>query len=451
MILPTPAAVALATSANVFPHPVALGLFFVIGLFGAAHCLGMCGPLVSLYADRLNSRTPGDEPAPLWYTLRQHLLFNLGRTTIYALLGGLFGLLGGAVFASTDLAVPFGDEVRGLAGLLVGLLVVLAGLSYAFGWRNRVLSGEFPLFGPAFRRIHDQVVERMDHLVGGPRIYVLGFAHGFLPCPLLYPAFLYALGRGDPIEGAVALAALGAGTVPAVFLYGTLYQSSDLRHHVLAHRLLGGAFALLGLHTVLMGIGLLGLGVPEPFGWPIYQPLGGADVGRIPVLVALPVAGFGSLFLLGAALLSLYRRRSLSYLLVTLAILLFATRIAVSQLAFLGHLGESTSMTVSYLSDAGITALIVAAIYYVSKARHPPGTGATDDTPRDPPTEDPSADETTQVTPTDVPTDDSPTDAPTGDPPPKTTTGNPPSDLGADDPSEGDHDRPAIGDGGQMR
>ncbi len=32
---------------------IGLVVFALIGLLGGAHCLGMCGPLVTLYADRL--------------------------------------------------------------------------------------------------------------------------------------------------------------------------------------------------------------------------------------------------------------------------------------------------------------------------------------------------------------------------------------------------------------
>jgi len=33
-------------------EPLSLGVFLLVGLLGGAHCLGMCGPLVSTYADR---------------------------------------------------------------------------------------------------------------------------------------------------------------------------------------------------------------------------------------------------------------------------------------------------------------------------------------------------------------------------------------------------------------
>ena len=36
-------------------RPASLGVFLLIGLLGGARCLGMCGPLVTTYADRMRA------------------------------------------------------------------------------------------------------------------------------------------------------------------------------------------------------------------------------------------------------------------------------------------------------------------------------------------------------------------------------------------------------------
>jgi len=112
-------------------EPVGLVVFGLIGLFGGAHCLGMCGPLVTTYADRLR-QTDDSQRRTETVTLRavrQHALFNVGRTASYAILGGLFGLAGSLVFVTpravtsepiddvTDHRFPgqFGDRFVGLA------------------------------------------------------------------------------------------------------------------------------------------------------------------------------------------------------------------------------------------------------------------------------------------------------------------------------------------------
>jgi hypothetical protein len=258
-------------------NSVELGLFFLVGLFGTGHCLGMCGPLVSIYSDRMEAdggtATAGRNDLLSWPQIRQHLLFNFGRVTVYTLLGGFFGLLGLAMFATTDVAIPFGDEVRATTGVLVGAAIVVAGGGYLLGGAGGPLSGDLPVFGALFRRVHDALAARIDSWVNGPRIFALGFLHGFLPCPLLYPAFLYAFGQADPVRGALSLATLGAGTFPALFLYGTIFQSASMRHRKLVHRALGLVFLALGAHTLLMGLRLFGFDVPNLFSLPFYQPL----------------------------------------------------------------------------------------------------------------------------------------------------------------------------------
>ena len=86
-----------------------LVVFLVVGLLGGAHCLGMCGPLVSLYAGRFDADTDRFTP----HELRQHTLFNVGRTGGYAAIGGLCGFLGAMVFDASAL-VGAGETIRGL-------------------------------------------------------------------------------------------------------------------------------------------------------------------------------------------------------------------------------------------------------------------------------------------------------------------------------------------------
>jgi hypothetical protein len=258
-------------------NTVELGLFFLVGLFGTGHCLGMCGPLVTIYADKMSDhgRTDGGTGSVLTVTqVRQHLLFNSGRVVVYTLLGALFGLVGLVTFSSANATVPLGDEVRAVVGVAVGAGIVVTGASYLTGRAGTTLVRGIPLLDGVFRRVHGVLGARIDRWVGGPRIFGLGFLHGFLPCPLLYPAFLYAFGQADPVKGALSLFVLGVGTFPALFLYGTVFQSVSARRRRLVHRLLGGVFLLLGAHTLFAGLRLLGFDVPHLFSLPVYQPLG---------------------------------------------------------------------------------------------------------------------------------------------------------------------------------
>ena len=244
---------------------VGLAVFLAVGLLGGAHCLGMCGPLVTTYADRL-----GGDRGPTFHELRQHGLFNAGRVGSYAVVGGLLGLAGGLVFdAAAVLAV--GSLVRAATGVAVGLAIVAVGLGYALGGTNvfaRLEAG----FGGPFARVYGLLGARIDDWVSGPRIVALGALHGLLPCPILYPAFLYAFARGSPAEGALALAVLGLGTFPTLFLYATLVGSVSATRRRRLHRVLGVAFVVMGYLPLSMGLRAAGYDlpmVPVPF----FQPL----------------------------------------------------------------------------------------------------------------------------------------------------------------------------------
>ena len=52
--------------------------------------------------------------------------------------------------------------------------------------------------------------------------YALGLVLGLLPCGLVYGALAAAAGTGGMLDGALAMAAFGAGTVPALVAAGWL-------------------------------------------------------------------------------------------------------------------------------------------------------------------------------------------------------------------------------------
>lgn len=258
-------------------EPVGLTVFLLIGLLGGAHCLGMCGPLVTTYADRMRAgggdgsgSSAGRRDDHLTVRqVRQHALFNAGRATSYAALGGLFGLAGSLVFVTGRTVTTIADDVHALVGLLVGGVIIAIGLRYALHLKLQSLP--VPGLARASGFVTSRIVPRVDTWVGNWRIVGLGAAHGLLPCPLLYPAFLYAFVQGSALGGAVALGALGVGTVPAMFLFGTVFQSISVETRMRMHRALGAAFVALGYIPLQHGLATLGVPLPHP-PIPYYAP-----------------------------------------------------------------------------------------------------------------------------------------------------------------------------------
>lgn len=251
-------------------------LFFVIGLLGGAHCIGMCGPLVTIYSDKMDRQRP-DGGAPTagthdrrshlsLYEVRQHALFNVGRATSYTLIGTLLGLLGSLVFVGVGELTATADLVRGVVGVLIGAVVVGIGANYLLG---RVTMG---VHLPGTERVMGWLTSWVDRLVNGPGIVGLGAVHGLLPCPILYPAYLYAFASGSAAAGGVALASLGLGTIPAVFAYGTLIESVGATRRKRLHQVLGLAFLVLGYVLFAHGLMSLGYHIPHP-SLPFWNPL----------------------------------------------------------------------------------------------------------------------------------------------------------------------------------
>ncbi|MDS0260635.1 sulfite exporter TauE/SafE family protein [Haloarcula sp. S1CR25-12] len=229
-----------------------------LGLLGSVHCLGMCGPLVTTYADRL------DDGGPLSLSeIRQQALFNVGRTASYTLLGGLFGAAGALLFDLAALA-RVGALVRGGVGVVVGLFILAVGTGYLTRGRAVDVGRSLPLVGGLFARVSSVLVDRLDRLVDGPGMVALGAVHGLLPCPLLYPAFLYAASTGSPVTGALSLLALGLGTVPLVFAAGTAFGTLSPARRTALHRVLGAVFLVLALVPLANGLGVFGVAVPKP-------------------------------------------------------------------------------------------------------------------------------------------------------------------------------------------
>ncbi len=250
-------------------------LFLGIGLLAGAHCIGMCGPLVTIYANNMNApRADGGTQAVsrgrgshlTLYEVRQHTLFNLGRAVSYTLIGALMGLLGSVVFLGMGELVTTANYIRGVVGVGIGGFVMVTGGYYLLG---RI---SFGVSLPGTQRVTRWLTQWVERFASGPSIVGLGAVHGLLPCPVLYPAYLYAFTTGSPLAGGLALAALGVGTIPAVFAYGTLIDSVGVEHRRRLHQVLGALFLVLGYLLLAHGLMAAGYHIPHPK-LPFWDPL----------------------------------------------------------------------------------------------------------------------------------------------------------------------------------
>lgn len=223
---------------------------FLIGLGGSLHCVGMCGPLALAL--------PGGG-ADRWRLVTGRLLYNGGRVVTYALLGGIFGLVGGMVRMA---------GLQQTLSIALGAAIILAGLVPLLG-RRVVLPGAFLGRGVAALK---GSLSRLFQSRNRSSLLFIGLLNGLLPCGFVYLGLAGSLTTGSVAGGMAYMALFGLGTAPlmlAVSLSGQLV-SVDVRQW--ARRLLPVGMLVLGTLFVLRG---LGLGIPY-----VSPILGGEMTGR---------------------------------------------------------------------------------------------------------------------------------------------------------------------------
>ncbi len=209
-------------------------LIFIAGIMGSFHCVGMCGAFpLALSSVRKRTTASG---------YLSHILYNSGRIVTYVSLGSLFGLFG-YVIGETNFIVS-GQVV---VSLIAGIFMILVGLQIAGILREVTIPG----FGYVYRFVSKAMsyfIKKGD-ITGG---FYLGLFNGFLPCPLVYAFLFTSASTSSPVKGALVMAMLGLGTVPAMFLLGIMSElfSPSLRGNL--SRYIPGLIVLIfGIITIV--------------------------------------------------------------------------------------------------------------------------------------------------------------------------------------------------------
>ncbi len=207
---------------------------FAIGLLGSFHCLGMCGPIALAL--------PVRDQAGLRRWLGR-LVYNLGRVTTYALLGGLFGLLG------QRLAMAGFQQALSvvLGGLLILGVVLPAALVSRINPNHQIA------------RLIGRVKHSMQRLFAVrtyPAMFGLGTLNGLLPCGLVYVGLAGATATGLTTDGAVYMVAFGLGTLPMMLCVSVLGQWIDVSLRNKVRKAVPLLVGSIGVLFILRGLAL---------------------------------------------------------------------------------------------------------------------------------------------------------------------------------------------------
>ncbi|MGJ4788328.1 sulfite exporter TauE/SafE family protein [Leptospira koniambonensis] len=213
---------------------------FLNGLTGSFHCLGMCGPL----AGSLNlTLSPSDKKIS---PVLLQILYNLGRLVSYTSIGLGFGFLGKVTNQSLSILLP----AQEFAAWFGAAFILLFGVSILFqkDWtQNR-------FFSRVFSKVGSKLLKSRENKSPGSRLvigFTFGMLTGFLPCGILYPAFVMAFATGSPAFGALSMFFFFLGTFPLLFGFGLGFRVILAKFGKDKLKLAGFAIILLSISLML--------------------------------------------------------------------------------------------------------------------------------------------------------------------------------------------------------
>jgi sulfite exporter TauE/SafE len=209
----------------------------LLGLVGSLHCAGMCGPIA--IALPLSNQS--------WFArISGGLLYNIGRTITYALLGAIFGLAG--------LGLALGG-LQQWVSIILGTFMILAVVIPRLGSAGKKISGISDSLTGHLKKPFIKLFRMRTY----SSLFIIGLLNGFLPCGLVYIALAGALVMSQVHEGALYMVFFGIGTIPMML-------AISIAGNILSQRLRQRLSAAIPVFIILLGILFilrgLNLGIP---------------------------------------------------------------------------------------------------------------------------------------------------------------------------------------------
>ncbi|NTU41838.1 MAG: sulfite exporter TauE/SafE family protein [Nitrospirales bacterium] len=222
-------------------------LMFSSGLLGGfGHCIGMCGPVVAAYSLQVRE-----------HKYIPHFLYNLGRISSYTIVGGIMGVTGSFVGV-----MGFMEGFQRWFMAAMGLFMVVMGLSSAglLPFAKRALVSRIE--GSRLTGIVMKAFRFLSAEKSMGAYFPMGLVLGFIPCGLLYTAFIGAAAAGAQAEGPVygllrgmgMLLSFGLGTAVPLFLLGSVVSLSGKRIRTFFYRASAIVMAVTGVVFIVRAL-----------------------------------------------------------------------------------------------------------------------------------------------------------------------------------------------------
>jgi sulfite exporter TauE/SafE len=215
-----------------------LGLWpaFVAGLAASGHCASMCGGI----AGALSLRDPEATAAKKFAT---GLAYNVARVGSYAIAGAIIGVLGHLVLHAFDIG-----KLALVFRIFAGAIMIAVAGRLLFGWR---LLDPLEAAGASLWRKVLPWTGRQGRAGGIGGAIGLGLAWGWLPCGMTYSMLMMAGMTGGAADGALLMAAFGAGTLPSMLTATVAFErvARAFSRHATMRNVAGVLLLVFGLWT----------------------------------------------------------------------------------------------------------------------------------------------------------------------------------------------------------
>ena len=227
---------------NYFPQiqsSMGYGMIFVIGVLTSLHCIAMCGGIN--LAQSIHST--GNSKSPVY----SNLLYNFGRVVSYTVIGGIVGGIGSVISLEGSL--------RGAVAITAGIFMIIMGLNMIniFPWLRHI-NIKVPRF------LSKKVSNKKSKAKSS---FYVGLLNGLMPCGPLQSMQLYALSTGSIVTGAFSMFLFSLGTVPLMFILGTISSKLNKRFTEKMLSICAMLVVVLGVGMINNGLSLSGVIIPQ--------------------------------------------------------------------------------------------------------------------------------------------------------------------------------------------
>lgn len=195
---------------------------FITGLLGSFHCVGMCGGIVLAVQ------------AKHW---QNALIYHLGRSLMYAMIGLLFGLFGRGLYVA-----GFQQYLSIFLGICMIGFVLLPTQNFPFLYQ----------FYQKAKQLFKPLQIRNSFL----STFTLGILNGLLPCGLVYAAVFVAIATADAFYGASYMFLFGLGTMPMLFALSISQKIMPVSMRFRLNKLVPVFVVCVGILLIVRGLNL---------------------------------------------------------------------------------------------------------------------------------------------------------------------------------------------------